>query len=178
MTDEPWQEEPGAKVTIIKGGPPTMTVDVIGKMLWLEGFAWPREPGNDGKLHYAVVSKANIEAVLENLYQVDVPANIVIRWLRQAGLIQYADALTVVGGPMVFRYTCAKAVRDREPTTIDDVDRAIQIVAMAMDAATAALGPRPEDPRDVAREAQELEAAQLSADKDRVIAELMEETEA
>lgn len=98
-------------------------------MLWIEGFAYPNERGRDGEFHYAVVTRENVEAVLTKLYQVPVPAKNVLRYLRQVGLIKYASAVTLVGAPMVFRYTCSNPARGREPKTIEDVDTLIGIIA-------------------------------------------------
>lgn len=105
-----------------------MTVDAVGKMLWLEGFSRPVEIA-PGQHAYAVVTRENVEAVLTRLYEVDVPANFVLRYLRQVGLIKFAPAMMGAnGGPMRFRYTCANPARDKNPTTIEDVDELIAII--------------------------------------------------
>lgn len=147
----PFQDEPNASVSIVRGGAPAPPLDVVAKVLWMEGFAYPTERGRDLQMHYAVVTKSMIEAVLEKLYQVEVPSIMVIRYLRQVGLIQYADALSFAGAPMVFRYTCARAARDKEPKTIDDVERLIETI----ESVVKFLGPRPDDPRDAQADAQE-----------------------
>ena len=152
-----FQDEPNTKVSIVKGGLATPTVEAVGKMLWLEGFAYPQEKGSDGELHYAVVTRAIVEAVLTKLYQVDVSAKNVLRWLRQVGLIKYAPALISAKGPMTFRYTCANPARGRDPKTIEDVEQLIDVIA-SVRAMIGTPPPEPdEDDEDASREQVEVD---------------------
>ena len=127
-TDAPDESHglPNTSVTIIPGGAPSHSVDLVAKMLWLEGFAYPTIDDGQGGRQYAVVARDNIQAVLTNLYEVEIQARLVIRYLRQVGLIEYAPPLDA-GGQVTFRYVCAKAFRGRDPKTLDDVDGLIKI---------------------------------------------------